>query len=507
MENNPPIRENFTSHRLETLPFAGAFVGILGVGCFIFMALVFWALPALWLFDLNRYTLDDGRVSLGFDFPYSLNESPGIETPVILLSDAQGRLVAETIEGDSIEAIEPADEAWYIEDAQGRRLAIYLDAIWRDGEAWAQSTDFEFRDKVDAELDIARELRAQIRRIQLRELPLSENNALALQAGLDRILDIRNDLSQTQLIGRLASGEAFVIDVEAVLYAVPVNGIGGIEKLWLYAKRVVGFLLDDPIGGSVVGGVFPALFGTFFLTLVMSVIVAPLGVIVAVYLNEYARPGPLLSGVRIALNNLAGVPSVIYGVFGLGGFVYFVGGNLDILFFSENLPSPTLGTGGVLWASLTLALMTLPVVIVTTEESLQAVPNHVRETSMALGASRWQTLWKVVLPNATPGLLTGLILAVARAAGEVAPLMLLGVTKLAANLPVSAEPPFVHLDRKFMHLGYHVYDQTFHSANSVEAVPFVFMTALVLVLMIVLINLTAILIRGSLLSRRRVQGI
>ena len=164
---------------------------------------------------------------------------------------------------------------------------------------------------------------------------------------------------------------------------------------------------------------------------IMSIFSFPLGVVTGVYLREYARDGWLVRLVRIAVNNLAGVPSIVYGIFGLGFFVYGVGGALDQLFFPERLPTPTMGTGGILWASLTLALLTVPVVIVATEEALGAIPKGMRDGSLALGATKLQTLVRVLLPMASPGIMTGFILAMARAAGEVAPLMITGVVKLA----------------------------------------------------------------------------
>ena len=230
----------------------------------------------------------------------------------------------------------------------------------------------------------------------------------------------------------------------------------------------------------------------------------PFGVIGALYLREYARQGVIVRTVRIAVNNLAGVPSIVFGVFGLGFFVYGVGGTLDALWFSDRLPTPTFGTGGILWASLTLALLTVPVVIVATEEGLAAVPREYREGSIGLGATKWETIWKVVLPTALPGILTGLILAMARAAGEVAPLMLTGVVKLAPAMPIDWTWPFIHLDRKFMHLGFHIYDVGFQSPNVEAAKPMVYVTTLVLILVVVTLNLTGILLRNRM--RRKYAG-
>jgi phosphate transport system permease protein len=230
----------------------------------------------------------------------------------------------------------------------------------------------------------------------------------------------------------------------------------------------------------------------------MSVAVVPFGVIAALYLREYAKQGAMVRFVRIAVNNLAGVPSIVFGVFGLGFFIYFVGGTIDQLFYPEKLPTPTYGTGGILWASLTLALLTLPVVIVATEESLASIPRGIREASIALGATKWQTIRRIVLPSAAPGILTGIILSMARAAGEVAPLMITGVVKLAPNLPIDGYFPFFHLDRKFMHLGFHIYDVGFQSPNVEAALPMVYMTTLLLIVIVILLNLTAMITRARL---------
>jgi phosphate transport system permease protein len=270
------------------------------------------------------------------------------------------------------------------------------------------------------------------------------------------------------------------------------------DKLGHYVAKLVEFVSAEPREANTEGGVFPAIFGTVLMVLLMSVFVTPFGVIAAIYLREYARQGPLTRTIRIAVNNLAGVPSVVYGVFGLGFFVYFLGGNLDRLFFPEALPAPTFGTPGLLWSSLTLALLTVPVVIVATEEGLARIPRSIREGSLALGATKAETMWRTVLPMATPAMMTGLILAVARAAGEVAPLMMVGVVKLAPSLPLDGNVPFLHLDRKFMHLGFHIYDVGFQSPNVEAARPLVYATSLLLVIIIVTLNLAAISIRNRL---------
>ena len=306
---------------------------------------------------------------------------------------------------------------------------------------------------------------------------------------------------------RLAGGREVEFPLSRVVRAWRPNSMSLTEKLGLALEKVWEFVSDEPREANTEGGVFPAIFGTVAMVLLMTVFVTPLGVITAVYLREYARQGWLTRLVRISVHNLAGVPSVVYGVFGLSFFVYYIGGGLDRIFYPEALPAPTLGTPGLLWASLTLALLTVPVVIVSTEEGLARVPLDIREGSLALGATRAETIWRAVLPMALPSVMTGIILAIARAAGEVAPLMLVGVVKLAPALPLDGNPPYLHLERKFMHLGFHIYDMGFQSPNVEAARPLVYATALLLLLLILVLTPTAIYIRNKLRVRYAAQQI
>jgi len=298
-------------------------------------------------------------------------------------------------------------------------------------------------------------------------------------------------------------GKVIEIPLAKIVRAYQPNALNFFEKIILYFQKIWEFVADDPREANTEGGIFPAIFGTVMMVLLMSVLVTPFGVIAAVYLREYANQGAVTRIIRIAVNNLAGVPSIVYGVFGLGFFVYFLGGNIDQLFYSEALPSPTFGTPGILWSSLTLAILTVPVVIVATEEGLSRIPRSIREGSLALGATKAETLWRTVLPMATPAMMTGMILAIARAAGEVAPLMLVGVVKLAPSLPLDMNAPFFHLERKFMHLGFHIYDVGFQSPNVEAARPLVYATAFLLIAVIVLLNLSAIYIRNRLREQYR----
>jgi len=298
----------------------------------------------------------------------------------------------------------------------------------------------------------------------------------------------------------VAGGSKDISLTEIVALQQP-NSMSFFAKCGAYLERVRELLLDDPRESNTEGGLFPAIFGTVMMVLLMSVFSLPFGVIAAIYIREYAREGLIIRMVRIAVNNLAGVPSIVYGVFGLGFFVYGIGGSIDSLFFPERLPTPTFGTGGILWSSLTLALLTVPVVIVATEESLASIPKGIREGSLALGATKFQTLTKILLPMATPGIMTGLILSMARAAGEVAPLMIVGVVKLAPTLPFDTNFPFFHMDRKFMHLGFHIYDVGFQSPNVEAAKPMVYVTTMLLLAIVVLASSTAIYLRNRMRSK------
>lgn len=398
------------------------------------------------------------------------------------------------------------------------------------------------------------------------------------------IAQLAKENARYELVLATAGGVEHKILLADVVRGYPANRLTWGDKLDVYASRWWEFLVDRPREANSEGGAFPALWGTIVMTLIMALAVAPFGVLAALYLREYAKAGPVVSAVRIAINNLSGVPSIVFGVFGLGFFCYIVGAYLDggprnvrvqpwnagpwwatlaalavcaasafflglynlagrkaemtvrkrifgyasvalwlaasvllvlVLLYTPyfdgfyrakllDARNPTYGKGALIWSSLTLALLTLPVVIVATEEALSAVPNSMREGSFACGASKWQTIRRIVLPRAMPGILTGMILAMARGAGEVAPLMLVGAVKLAQELPVDLSFPFLHPDRSFMHMGFHIYDLGFQSQNSEAAAPMVFTTTLLLIAAIALLNVLAIWLRARL--RRRFVG-
>lgn len=323
---------------------------------------------------------------------------------------------------------------------------------------------------------------------------------------LEKLNALRAEATSTAVFAAAGDREK-EIPFEQIVRAYQPNRLGFLGKVGFYVSKVWEFVAADPREANTEGGIFPAIFGTVMMVFLMSLIVTPLGILAAFYLREYARQGAFVSTVRIAVNNLAGVPSIVYGVFGVGFFIYLVGGTIDRVFYPEALPAPTYGTGGILWASLTLALLTVPVVIVAVEEGLAAIPRGIREASLALGATKFETTWRIVFPAVLPSILTGMILAVARAAGEVAPLMLTGVVKLAPALPLDGQWPFLHLERKFMHLGFHIYDVGFQSPNVDAARPMVFMTTLLLLVLVLLLNLFAITMRNRLKKRLATSGL
>jgi phosphate transport system permease protein len=255
-----------------------------------------------------------------------------------------------------------------------------------------------------------------------------------------------------------------------------------------------GFVSTSPSADLSGGGIFPAIFGTVALVLLMTLAVVPLGVAAAVYLHEYARQDSrIVHLVRLALQNLAGVPSIVFGLFGMGLFIHFIGGGIDAVFFGGEL---RFGKGCILWAALTLAVLTLPTVVVATEESLRAVPRSYREAAYALGATRWQVTWHVVLPQSIGGMLTGGILAVSRGAGEVAPILFTGAAYLLQELPT-------RLNDQFMELGYHVYVLTTQSPDVEKTKPVLYSTVFVLLAVTFALNFAAVIIRSGIRRRLR----
>jgi len=489
-----------------------------------------------WPKDITRYTLADGRQVMG-----QLSEreeipqfGEGKKEPLWRIKVKQGNrdlYGADFIwinEADISARDEPAaavvlerrewgDFIGEIKSVKqgGKTVAEGPEAGWKalTGALPGQRSLFEDaraleRDEVGAISYDQEKLRLANRALTLKGAHDDDPRIVANQAGIDklhkdyeavmeRVDAIRAKLTWTVMLAG-AGGVEKELPLYMIVRAVQPNALTMAGKAGVYLSKVWEFISADPRESNTEGGVFPAIFGTVLMVMVMSVAVTPMGVLGAFYLREYARQGVFVSAVRIAVNNLAGVPSIVFGVFGVGFFIYFVGGSIDKLFFPEALPTPTYGTGGILWASLTLALLTVPVVIVATEEGLASIPRNMREASLGLGATKFETMWRVVLPAVMPSILTGLILAMARAAGEVAPLMITGVVKLAPSLPIDGYFPFLHMERKFMHLGFHIYDVGFQSPNVDAARPMVYTTTLLLLGIVLTLNLSAIVIRNKL---------
>jgi phosphate transport system permease protein len=444
----------------------------------------------------------------GQDFRWVL--TPGIEAQsapedLVVLERVEwgaffGRVVGLERDGEAVAAADP----W----------AAFLESLERTDALREQIEDLE-KDEIGSINYRMERLRLAERKLELKgvtdpvQFAAVEDERRQLQERYreleQSLIELNTEIRRETVLMRTSDGQEVGLSMASIIDAWRPNALGLGAQIGHYLHSAWLFITDDPREANTEGGIFPAIYGTVLMVLLMSVVVTPFGVIAGVYLREYAKQGLLTRTIRIAVNNLAGVPSIVYGVFGLGFFVYTLGGSIDKLFFEAALPSPTFGTGGLFWASLTLALLTLPVVIVSTEEGLSRIPRSIREGSLALGATQWETLWRTIIPMASPGIMTGLILAVARAAGEVAPLMLVGVVKLAPSLPLDGDYPFLHPERKFMHLGFHIYDVGFQSPNVEAARPLVYATALLLVVVIVLLNMVAIHVRNGL--REKYKGL
>lgn len=510
------------------------------------LTLIVWSgLGFFWPTDVTRFFLADNAVVLGQVMEREVIPQPGapVGTPAkYRLKVRQGNrdLYGADfiwIDEDQIIRREDPPQAVVIERREWGNLYGFIKEVRDHGQVVAEGPEQGF-EALQARLPEVRRVYDEIKRIETQEigeinyeqeqirLSLRKLELQGVREGPE-VQRLRREMDglqtryaeQVAVLTKLRTSLTAGIAISAardmekdlplaqVVQAYRPNLMSVPAKMGFYLSKVWEFIADDPRESNTEGGVFPAIFGTVMMVLIMSLVVTPLGVIAAFYLREYAKQGPFVSAVRIAVNNLAGVPSIVFGVFGVGFFIYFVGGNIDRLFFAEALPTPTFGTGGILWASLTLALLTVPVVIVATEEGLAAIPGGMREASLALGATKFETTIRVVLPSVMPSILTGLILAMARAAGEVAPLMLTGVVKLAPALPIDGFWPFLHLERKFMHLGFHIYDVGFQSPNVDAAQPMVFTTAMLLLLIVVILNLTAITLRNRLRKKYAMSAV
>lgn len=485
-----------------------------------------------WPRDLVQYRLSDGTGALGQVAGRETNPHTGGRRIQLKVAnrDVFGQDFRWIDENDIVSRSLPKD-AVLVQRREHGDFIGFVTEVRVDGLIAAQPTDrWERLQRArealkprqgaqEALKETMSDLNHQAERLRLKSLKLEHRGAgtnaaaiVEVTAAREKLLDRfnqlndqlgarQNDLARFTAVLTDAEGGVKEVELTEIVRIQRPNDMSLVAKVAAYGERVRELLLDDPRESNTEGGLFPAIFGTVMMVLLMSIFSLPFGVIAAIYLREYARDGLLTRMVRIAVNNLAGVPSIVYGVFGLGFFVYGIGGNLDKLFFPERLPTPTFGTGGILWSSLTLALLTVPVVIIATEESLASIPRGIREGSLALGATKFQTLVKILLPMATPGIMTGLVLSMARAAGEVAPLMIVGVVKLAPTLPFDGHFPFFHMDRKFMHLGFHIFDVGFQSPNVEAAKPMVYVTTLLLIAIVIVASSLAIRLRTRMRKR------
>jgi phosphate transport system permease protein len=537
---------------------AAALAAMLSLVAVLLAVVIFNGLGVFWPASLSQITLADGRQLLGQIVRREVNPDRG--TPSIQLKTANReqdpqrqdfrwidaraiRRIAQPADACILERVENGDFYGYVKGLAGPDIAA-APAV-PVGEAFSTALD-RIRRKAAVEIaPLAAELFAlsnelqsthdKLLRLKYRarssSLPLSRrrpavgpqlsprsvpgegtelDRRIAELEAASRQIRERSDRLVTRQQARLAAvrrncvilanaagKETPIALADVVRYYQP-NAMGFFAKCAYYAGKVGALLWENPRDSNTEGGLFPAIFGTVMLIFLMAISCFPLGVLAGIYLGEYAKDGLLVRLVRIAVNNLAGIPSIVYGIFGLGFFVYGIGGLLDQWFFPERVAAgtPTFGTGGILWASLTLGLLTVPVVIVATEEALRAIPRATREGSFALGATKFQTLVRVLIPMASPGMMTGFILAMARAAGEVAPLMITGVVKLAPQMPVDGVFPFFHLERKFMHLGFHIYDIGFQSPNVEASKPMVYVTTLLLLAIVLAMTSVAIYLRN-----------
>lgn len=317
------------------------------------------------------------------------------------------------------------------------------------------------------------------------------NRSTLTQGGRNPFTRVRADVASTVWTGLTLSATLLILAILALILGnIAWNGLPGLSFRFLISGA------DKDMFDVEKAGVLPMIVGTFARVILMSLFVIPIGVITAIYLNEYAKPTSKLTRfIRAAVSNLAGVPSIVFGLFGLGFFIHFAGGSMDALFYPKN-NEPVWGKPGILWASLTLAVMTMPLVIVATEESLKAIAPGLREASLALGATKLETVQKVVLPQALPGILTGGILAVSRASGEVAPILFTGAAYYMAHYPHS-------LSDQFMDLGYHVFILSTQSPNVDQTRPILYATVLALLLLTFTLNILAVLLRSKIRRRMR----
>ncbi len=507
---------------------------ILGSALILFMVVVKNGAGAFWPYSLQLWHLKDQTSCLGQLVHVDKDSIQGRRYQIKVANRDLYGMDFRWIADKDIAATEQPAHAVILERKEYGNFFGFLentngntDISASEEEKWKQfvldlksiKKDVLIRAKIEDQIS---EINNQIEKIHFKKIKIrqqSENKQISLLENKET--QLKNHFNEQmknleQISQTLLSKKALFKDVQGQIKEIPLanivwffqpNQMTWLDKSIYYIKKIGELLWDNPREANTEGGLFPAIFGTIMLVLLMSLVSFPFGVITGVYLSEYSKDTLIVRLIRIAVNNLAGIPSIVFGVFGLGFFVYIIGGTIDQWFFSERLPTPTFGTGGILWASATLALLTMPVVIISTEEALRSIPAGIREAALALGSTKIQIIARLLLPLATPGIMTGFILSMARAAGEVAPLMITGVVKLAPTLPLNTEFPFLHLDRKFMHLGFHIYDVGFQSPNVEAAKPMVFITTLLLVFIVVVMSGFAIYLRNKMKERYTIKSL
>jgi phosphate transport system permease protein len=513
------------------------------------LAVVLWnGLGVFWPHAVAEVELADGKKLLGEELQTEFNTDTGVESMKFKVGNMEDGPAFRWIEAKAIHAKTYPENAFVLERLTNMNYYGFLRKLITPGIADSNNgntqeqlaaaiaaTQHAFNREVapiqTQQAALANELKNHVKyeilRINYRRKQLlaaghakdsEETVQLArqvgeLQAKEDRLkkdsdrltaeIDKREaDVRANAAVFADASGrEKTIALLDIVRFYCP-NRMGIGEKTAHYFAKIWELLSADPRESNQDGGLFPAIFGTVLMVFLMAATCFPLGVLAGIYLGEYAKEGFLVRLVRVAVNNLAGIPSIVYGIFGLGFFIYLVGGQLDRWFYPELIDAgePVFGQGCIIWASLTLGLLTIPVVIVSTEEALRAIPVGMREGSYALGSTKFQTLVRVLVPIASPGIMTGFILAMARAAGEVAPLMITGAVK-NAPVPFDGSFPYLHLDRQFMHLGFHILDISCKSPNVEATKPMVYVTTLLLLLIVLSLSSTAIYLRNRMRTR------
>ena len=494
----------------------------------IFLIVIFSnGLRTFWVSDLYIYEMQDGKKYLGEEIQRSKKYTGENKIQIKIgnrdIYDEDFKWILEK----EIKKISKPIDAVVVERKHNGNLFAFLEKNKSecDNEKWLYFVDQnrakeaklpeykKLKDDVSVISEEISVLKKEIKKKEYNEVSQSEidniHNKVELknsifQSSEQRMSEKYKELKNIKSLLWDVNGDKIILSHFDIVRFYRSNRLSVSDKSLLYLEKVKELLFSEPRESNTEGGLFPAIFGTVLLVFMMSIVSFPLGVIAGIYLKEYAKDGLLVRMIRIAVNNLAGIPSIVFGIFGLGFFIYGIGGSIDSLFFPEMLPTPTFGTGGMLWASLTLGVLTVPIVIVSTEEALGVIPMGLREVATSLGANRFQVLFKILLPMASPGIMTGFILAMSRAAGEVAPLMITGVVKLAPELLVNSNFPFMHVERKFMHLGFHIYDVGFQSPNVEAALPMVYVATLLLLIIIITLCSVAIYLRTRMRKKNSV---